>query len=120
MNKRLSEFERFRLMGDDLVRFRVEYDFITETGDLSRTPAITQLISSFKKVEGVYFWTAAVNDSEYKVYAGQTNSLGDVSGNTGARSSRISSERPLPMQSSCRMQFAEGLPIVCSRAAPAR
>lgn len=76
MKQRLSEFERFRLVGEEFTRFSAEFEFIAETGDLSRTPEIARLITSYNKVAGVYFWTAAVKDAEYKLYAGKTNSLG--------------------------------------------
>ena len=76
MNQRLSEFERFRLAGADLALFRSDFEPVGETADLSRSPAVATLIKSYGKVAGIYFWTAAVNDAEYKVYVGQSNSLG--------------------------------------------
>ena len=72
----LMAFDRFRLVGEELAAVLAEFTEILETADLARSPTISAAIARYKEVPGVYFWTALVAGVEYKIYAGQTNSLG--------------------------------------------
>nr|CAS03002.1 putative integron gene cassette protein [uncultured bacterium] len=71
----LPLLDRFRLQGVEQKEIRSNLFFVLESADLTRCPKVTDLIARHKKVAGIYFWTALVNGEEYKVYAGQTNSL---------------------------------------------
>lgn len=68
-------FERFRLSAEELTQFRAEFAQLVETNDLTRSLNVSQVIAKYKKVPGIYVWTTVVRDTEYKIYAGQTNSL---------------------------------------------
>lgn len=76
MNDRLAAFARFGLSATERAAFESEFSPVFHTPDLSRTPDVSRVITSQKRVPGIYFWTAVASDSEFKVYAGQTNSLG--------------------------------------------
>ena len=72
----LLAFDRFKLFGEELAAVSAEFTAILETTDLARSPTISATIARYKNVPGVYFWTALLAGVEYKIYAGQTNSLG--------------------------------------------
>lgn len=69
-------FSRFQVRPSEAEELRSTFTFLWETTDLSRTSDVEESVQKFDKVPGIYFWTARVNSDEFKIYVGQTNSLG--------------------------------------------
>lgn len=76
MTDTLAMFERFRISAAEVLTLRAEFEHLVENNDLSRTQRVRQIISEYKKVPGIYFWTIRLEDRELKIYIGKTNSLG--------------------------------------------
>lgn len=76
MTDALSAFERFRLWGAELERFRSGFAAVIDSTDLARTPELKSFVLEYDEVPGIYFWTAVEDAAEFKIYAGKTKSLG--------------------------------------------
>ena len=76
MTDPLSALDRFQLIATEADSLRAEFVHLVESNDLSRTERVSQIISDYKKVAGVYFWTMRLDGREFKIYIGKTNSLG--------------------------------------------
>ena len=70
-----SGLERYRMTAEEKAVFLSEFQLIVSNVDLANIQLDDPAITTLSKIKGVYFCTVRVADSDYKVYAGRTESL---------------------------------------------
>lgn len=75
MNDLITGFDRFQFDESQYTAMCAEFSPLIIGTDLSRCERIEQIISGHKKVAAIYFWTMRLNDKEFKIYIGKTNSI---------------------------------------------
>lgn len=71
----LSRFDQFLLSKSDADAMRSEFALVLTETTFTRDEPLRRLLTTYKKVSGIYFWIARHEGKEYKIYIGQTNSL---------------------------------------------
>ena len=71
----LARFDHFLLSKSDADAMRSEFALVLTGATFTRDESLRRLLTTHKKVSGIYFWVARHEAKEYKIYIGQTNSL---------------------------------------------
>jgi len=75
MNDLLHGFERFLLAGGQAQSMRASFEAIFTGTDLAKCDRVDDVIATYKKVPGLYFWVMRHGGAEYKIYIGKTRSF---------------------------------------------
>ena len=75
MNDLLRGFERFLLVGAQAKAMRASFTAVLTGTDLAKGERVNDVIATYKKVAGLYFWVMRHDGAEYKIYIGKTNSF---------------------------------------------
>ncbi len=70
-----SGFNKFELSPELAASLLAEFRLIIEGSDLSRCIKAESVISSYKKVPGIYFWVMRHEARLFSIYIGKTNSM---------------------------------------------